>query len=202
MNEAVAEMATKPWVELEATEHLERLYFPERIYRRKKNGTLEGTDVMLSPLREYERRRARKTARDWAAKEGLDAERDSDLFDNMDTICQLAIAVRSTTPPYEPFEIDHMRFDRTYDRGSITRLWETLVALTNRVEPVESEIPEEMVVALASAIASQRAITPFAAFDSRSQANFIIGLASRLMSYESSKSRSASSEPSTAESST
>lgn len=197
MDEHVAEIIEKSWAELEAIEHGGALYFPDKLVRVRKDGTREETPIALKPLRAHEERAARIEARKWAQSEGLDPDKDPLHFDDMDTMCQLVRGIRSPTSPFESFEPDPKRLERVYDRGCLEQLYGKLKAYSRKVDPRESEISEEGVIALAAAIVSKRDISPLHGFDGRSQSDFIIGMADLLVSWARSKFLQRSSESST-----
>lgn len=177
----------KNWDELEAVEYAGYLLFPDEILKRKKDGTFERVPVMVRVPREHEMRKSRIDARNWAKEEGLDPELDPDLFDNMDSMCTLAQAIRSTSPPHEPFEPDPKRLERVYDRPSLDALWAKIQGYREVLDPRPSSLTEEQTMAIIGAVAKARNTVPLAALGGRSQTSLVVTMASRLTSSRPSK---------------
>ena len=179
---------SKKWEDFEAEEHADYLLFPEDLIKRKKDGSFEKTPVMIRVPREHEMRKARIRARGWAKNEGLDPELDPDLFDNMDSMCILAVAIRNTTPPYEPYEPDPERLERVYDRVCLDALWTKLEAYRQVIDPRVANLSEEETLAMIGVIAKARNVVPLAALGGASQNSFVVTMAVRLQSLLVSKS--------------
>jgi len=184
----VANILSKNWAELQAQEHADYLLFPEELLQRQKDGTFKRHAVMLRVPREYEMRRARIQARGWAKEEGLDPDLDPDLFDNMDTMCTLAMAIRNTSAPFEPYEPDPKRLERVYDRPSLDALWGKLEAYRTVLDPRPDNLSEEETLAVIGAVAKARNIVPLAALGGQSQTSLIVTMASRLAALQPTKS--------------
>jgi hypothetical protein len=195
----VDQLVNKSWGELEVLEHAGYLLFPEKLYQRQKDGTFKETPICIRVPREPEVRTARIKARKICEDEGLDPAKDPDLFDNVDAVCLLSVAIRNTTEPHEPFEPDPKRLERVYDKGSIMALWAKLDGLTQLVNPRPSDISEEQMIALTAAIAKERNIHPLHVFDGPAQNDYIVTMASLLHSLLEQKSSSESSGTSTPE---
>lgn len=177
----------KNWEELETAEHAGYLLFPDEILKRKKDGTFERVPVMIRVPREHETRKARIEARTWAKDDGLDPELDPDLFDNMDTLCILAQAIRNTSPPHEPFEPDPKRLEKVYDRPSLDAIWAKLQGYREVLDPRPNSLTDEQTMAIIGAVAKARNTVPLAALGGRSQTNLIVTMANRLTSSRPSK---------------
>jgi hypothetical protein len=190
-----------PWSQLEVIEHPKtgRLLFPDFIARRRKDGTIDKTPIRLCPLRDYEKRKARQDAREWAKSEGLDPEADKEFFDNLDALCRLAIGIRSDSEPYEPFEPEPKRLDRGYDPVTLRALYQKLERYEDEMDPSDRAFDERTVLAVAAAMVTKRSIAPLLAFDGPSQASLLISISALLLNSLQSKSSPESSEPSTPE---
>jgi len=186
--QVVRDLLARPWDELETLEHAGYLLFPAELRRRKRDGTFETVPVALRVPREHETRAARIQARRWAAEEGLDPRLDPDLFDNLDSLCVLAIAIRNATPPHEPWEPDVKQLEKKYDRVSLDALWSELEAVRKVLDPRPDTITEDTFVALVGAIAQKNRIDPLAALGGDGQARFVVRMASLLWSYLKPKS--------------
>lgn len=180
----------KTWDELETLEHAGYLLFPDTLRRRKRDGTWEEIPVTLRVPREPETRRARVQARQWAKEEGLDPQLDPDVFDNMDTMCILAMAIRNATPPHEPWEPDPKVLESKYDRPCLDAMWAKLEALRTVIDPRPNQLSEEDIAAVIASIASTRTTVPLAVFAGAAQNSCVVSMAEQLMSLLGSKSSS------------
>jgi hypothetical protein len=189
----VEQLLGKSWGELEVLEHYGYLLFPDSIYKRKKDGTFDEIKVCLRVPRQHELRKARVEARRIAMEDGLDLDRDKDLFNDLETICILSMAIRNRATPHESMIPEPRELERDYDRACLMQIWAKLDALHQVVDPAPHKISEEEMFALIAAIAKDRSISPLAVYAADSQANFVIFTASLLASFLVSKS---SSEPS------
>lgn len=194
------ELSTKKWSELEAIEHQDRLLFPEHLNRRRANGTFEQVPIMLRIPRDPEMRDARKRCKIIAARTDIDPKADVDLYSQLDNVCVLWHAVRNTSAPYEPLYGDPEEFERTYDRATMAQLWGKLEGYRRANDPRPSALSRDQLFALIASIAEGKKITPLLAFDSASQAAFIIFMASLLAILTTRRSSSEPSAPSTPES--
>jgi hypothetical protein len=190
------------WAQLEVVEHAGYLLFPDKIYKAQKSGKFKSEDVMLRVPRWNEQRQARVKARELAAREGIDEEKDRDLFENLENMCIMAVAIRSPTEPYEPFISDvqggALALEKTYDGPGLTQIWEKIDKLNDLINPAPEAITKAEMVALLAAISEARNILPLVAYAPGAQAFFIVTMADLLMSYLDPKSSSESSALSTA----
>lgn len=188
----VEQLIGKSWGELEVLEHYGYLLFPESIYKRKKDGSFEEKKICLRVPRQHELRKARVDARQIALEDGLDLDRDKDLFGDIETACILSMVIRNSTTPYEQIEPDPRQLEKTYDRESLMQIWTKLDALHNIIDPAAHTITQEEMFALIAAIAKERNIGPLAVYAADLQATFIVTMACMLVPFLVSKS---SSEP-------
>jgi hypothetical protein len=173
----VEQLLGKSWGELEVLEHAGYLLFPDNIYKRRKDGTFDSVKVMLRLPRQHELRKARVQARGIAVKDGIDLDRDRDLFGDVETVCILAMAIRNSTPPHEPMIPDPLELERDYDRACLMQVWAKIDALHRLVDPAPHEIGEREMFALVAAIAKERSIYPLAVYAADLQATFVVTMA-------------------------
>lgn len=171
----------KGWEGLEILEHADHLLFPDKLYKRKKDGSFDEKEVMLRVPRDYELRKARVTARQIAVNEGIDEEKDKDLFDNLETVCILSVAIRNNTHPFEPWEPDPLILERKYDKTCLAQIWAKVETLSTIVDPKPDQISKEEMYALTAALSSERNLLPLHVYGSVAQTIYIITLADLLM---------------------
>ena len=190
------------WKELEVVEHAGYLLFPEKIYKAKKDGTFEEENVMIRLPRSHELRQARVKARAIAQEERIDEEKDAALFENLENMCIMQMAIRDFTEPYSEFisEVQGgaVMLERTYDIASLMQIWAKIDKLHSLVDPAPEAISKGEMEALLSAIAGGRNVLPLLVYGPGAQSFFIVTMADLLLSYLDPKSSSESSEPSTA----
>lgn len=176
------QLVTKTWDQVEVAEQEVAgfLVFAEKIYQRKRDGSWGETPCMLHPLRNHEKRQARKEARRIAELEKIDPTKDADLFDELDTICIMHLAVRNTTEPYEPLCGSPEEFERRFDRDVIRHMFGVLDAYTKLLDPQPEVLDQHQLLALIAAISEGRSIRPLHAFGGAAQASCIITMASLL----------------------
>lgn len=190
----------KSWGELEVLEFAGYLLFPETINKRTPEG-VEKIDVCLRIPRNNELRKARGMARQLFKKDGLDPEADKDLFDELENLCILSLAIRNRSSPHEPWVPDPEELERNYDKSSLAECWAKIDALSLRVDPRPYDIDKDTMLGMIAAIVKERNISPLVVFGSAAQNTFIVSMADLLTSFLESKSSSDQSDFSTQESS-
>lgn len=199
MSNTPADLAKASWTELLAIEQpiTGRLLFPSTINRRRANGAIEKTPVTLRIPLEPDLRRARVMARRMAAEDGIDEQRDRELFESLETVCILADAIRNSTAPYEPLVLEARELEKNWDRQSLIAVYEQLSEIQRLADPREHEFNAEELLAVVAAIASKRSILPLHVYGSPTQASCVIAMAGMCMGLLASKSSSESSAVST-----
>ena len=176
----------KSWEELEALEYQDQLLFPFDIKRRRLKDW-ESIPVLLKVPREVDLRKARIRARAWAKEAKLDPDLDPLMFDNMDSMCVLADAIRNVEAPHEPWEPFPEKLESLYDRPSLDAVWAQLEALKTVIDPRPDLLTEEQLLTVIGAVAKARNIVPLAAFAGESQNNCVVTMAVRLKGFLESK---------------
>lgn len=189
----IESLLSQGWKNLEAVEFKGRLFFPEKIFKRTAKGDLAAEDIYLRVPREHEIRKARAEARRIAKEDGIDPEKDADLFETLDNICLLHLAIRNPKPQHEPLVGFPHELEENYDSASLAQVARKLRALMVAIDPVPPDLTEEQLLAVVAALAKDRTVLPLAVCDPASQHTCILYMAARLQSYLDSKS---SSEPS------
>jgi len=111
------QLAAKSWNDLGVLEGKDgTLLLPWKIWRRDKDGKFAGKDVVLRVPDGPILRRARIEARQMAAEDHLDLDRDKDLVDDLEMLSILFWSVREPTEPHEPVAMDARDFERIFNR--------------------------------------------------------------------------------------
>ncbi|MCP4674344.1 MAG: hypothetical protein GY854_02265 [Deltaproteobacteria bacterium] len=191
------QLISKDWGELEVLEVAGRLLFPDKIYRRTKDGSFNEVPVLIQVPRLPELRKARVEARQIAKEDGLDLKLDSDLVDDLEVVCTLSHAIRNVKPDHEPWEPYPRALEKHYDKTSLQQIWAKIDALTKVVDPAPDKISPNEMIALMSAIAKERNLGPLFVYGSAAQTTFVVSMVDQLLSLLESKLSSEPSEPST-----
>jgi hypothetical protein len=184
-----AQIVVKSWSEIEVHEQEASnfLVFKEAIYRRKADGSWETVDCMLHPLRGAEKRTARRNAHAMAAAEKISEERDADLYSDIDTLCILQLAIRNTTPPYEPLYGSPAELEKAFDRECLAHVFGVLDQYAKLLDPRLEVLDKVQFNTVVAAIVAGRSIRPLLAFGGAAQVSFIITMADLLHSLASGK---------------
>ena len=177
----VERLLGKDWTDLEVLEEAGYLLFPEKIYKRKKDGSFESKDILLRVPREHELRKARVMARQIAQEDGLDLDRDEDLISNIEDTCILTFAIRENIKGFPPLWPEPKQLEKTYDKASLIHLWAKLDNLTKVVNPAPETISENEILVVVSKIASERSIAPLLVYGSEAQNSCIVTMADLLV---------------------
>jgi hypothetical protein len=207
------QMLKKSWAELEVVERGERLLFPEKLWKRVKDGRFQVTPIMVQVPRLDEMRTARAMAHRIAAADGIDPKRDPIEFENIENVCIMSWAVRDATSPYSFMFAaskdlpDPRMLEKKFDEGSLAHLWARLKPYKDLLNPQLSKLTRADFMAVIAAVAERRDIAPLHAIDGPAQNSCIVTMACLLHSLMTRLSLSLSSEtsmlePSGSESST
>lgn len=181
--------------ELDAIEVGGRVLFPDKIYRRTARGELEETPIRVRVLRVPERAKARAEAVAWAKKLGIDREADRDVFENFDTLCILARAIREPKGADEQLRT-YEQLAAEYESRSLLDVWDRLAFYERIHDPRIVILTDKDFWAAIGGIARVRNISPLVAYDAPSLEACITRMASELLSLKTLKSSSGSTESS------
>jgi hypothetical protein len=170
----------KTWEELEAIEQDGRLLFPDAIRRKSKDGTVAPTPIAIRVLRKGERRAARREAREWASREGVDPALDPELFEDLDTLCILARAIRDPEPPHAQFQKAEW-LEQHFDNGSLAEVWDRYPLYESRVDPRVDAATEKDFWQLVLEIGRTRSISPLTGFAPRVQHSLVLSMADQAL---------------------
>jgi len=168
-------IADKGWAELEALEFSGRLYFPDAIKRRGKTGGIEEIPICIRVPRKDEKRTARLEARTWTQKIDIDTEKDKDLFDDLDTLCILARAIREVTEPHEQHQQAEW-LESHYDSGSLAQIWDRLQVYDQMLDPRTETLTEDQFWGTVLAIGRTRSGLPLTEYAPSLQRSFLLSV--------------------------
>lgn len=191
---AMAQLMSTDWDTLTAVEHADHLLFPDTLYKRKSDGKWEETKVMIRVPREKDLRAARVQARALAAKEGIDEDRDADMFRNLENLCVLSRIIRDATDPFAPFMPDPLILETKYDKACLQHMWEKADKLNSVVDPAPNQLSQGEIVALILAIAKSRHLGPLVVYGPGAQTSYVVSMGDLVLNLLSSKLSSGSLE--------
>jgi hypothetical protein len=191
------ELSAAKWEQLEAVEAGDELHFPDVLHVRRKTGEFEPVPVMFAVPLQPTMRKARVLAKQLAARDKIDQEADKNLFDDLENACILWYAIRSATPPFEPYAYDVDALEKKFGRDVLKLAWQKLEGYRRVVDPRPASITKEQCLAVVGSIAGRRAISPLLVFDGPAQTACIVFMASLLQSFLTQLSSPPSSESST-----
>lgn len=144
LGDPIPELGGRTWNELEAIDHPEDgcLLFKDQLRKRSKTGAVETLDVRVRILRPVHLAKARTNCRALCTRLGLDIEKDSDLFDELESICQLALAIRTAEAPYAQLA-DPDELMAKYDEASLKDILGRIKELERIIDVRQSELTEE-----------------------------------------------------------
>jgi hypothetical protein len=168
-------LVAKKWSELEALEQDGRVLYPDAIRSRGKGGVVK--EVPICHPRAAQRRAAQGAGRRdaWAKDEKLDRDRDPGLFDDMDTLCILARAIREPTAPYDQ-KTTYRLLESTYDMRSLDELWSKYKIYEDLTDPRDGIQTDAEFWAVVGAMGRTRNILPLTECESHEQNSCILRL--------------------------
>jgi hypothetical protein len=175
------------WEDLEAIEVGGRIVFPDVIKRRRSDGKLDEVPVCVRVPRKDERRRARSDAREWARREKIDPEKDPELFEDMDTVCILALCIRERDRPEEQHQTYEV-LEKSYDARSLQQVWHRLQVYEDLIDPREVAVDTNAFWGLVLDVARRRDILPLTDTGGPEQHSCIVRMAEEALSSPSGKS--------------
>jgi hypothetical protein len=143
LSQPIEELGGRTWEELEIVTHEDgHLLFKDCLRRRVESGAVERIPVRVKILRTHHIAQARTATRVLFKEQGLDENRDQDLFAELEQVCALAIAVREPEPPYPQMHTAE-ELVRSYDEASLQDLIGRVQHLRQLIDPRESQLTEE-----------------------------------------------------------
>jgi hypothetical protein len=171
--------------ELDAIEFSGRTLFKDHIRRIKKDGTHEDVPILVRCPRPVEIMAGRLEAITLFKKQGLDREKDNDLFDQLDTLAVLSKAIRDPKPPHDQFQtleflISH-KPGEGFDIESLMDVWTRLETYRRLLDPRITEVSEDDAIRAALAIERVRNVSPLAAIAGHELDGCIVTMACMLV---------------------
>lgn len=183
-------LAARKWSELESVEIDGRIVYFDVIRRRAKGGALVEVPIGLRVLRKDEARKSFFEAVRWAQTEGLlpkdlagvsnvrDKTLDPKTFDDMETLCILARAIREPKEPHDQYRTVH-QLEADHDMRSLEELWAKYRLYEDLTDPRESIQTEAEMWAVIAAVRSSESLRPLNGCVSRDQNACILFMASQ-----------------------
>lgn len=183
----IARLMRADWEGAGVIENGDYLLFPDKLIRRRADGTWEEKSVFLRVPRESDLRKARVQARALALQEKIDEQKDRDLFSNLENLCILAFAIRNNTAPFEPWQPEPLLLEKQYDKVCLQSMWTKLDQLHEVLNPAPNQLSAGEIVALIVAIARSRNLGPLVVYGPGAQTSFVVSMADLLLNSVGSK---------------
>lgn len=165
--------------DLEVVEQAGRLLFPEVLRRRTPKG-YEEEKVRLRVPRPLEITQARVEAIAMASKYKIDREKDSDLFEEYETICRLSKAIREYAEPHgQAYTAEQLLSG--YDSVCLQDLWQRVDVYQKMIDPRITDVDADDVINAARGIAHTMSLSPLAAIAGSELDSCIITMACMLV---------------------
>lgn len=155
-----ARLLLEEWSALGLKEREGELYLPTVIRRRKADGTLEEIPITLKRLDNAQRYQARKRSRKRAEELGLDLQLDKDLVSELESIEELAFAMRDPNPPYDQFRMSAKQLFEEFKAQELTTVYGELDAFTQRCDPRIHELTHEQQWKVIEEVAARGDLSP------------------------------------------
>ena len=198
-DQPIPELGGRSWAELEAARHDSgKLMFRDQLRRRGPDGSPEVTDVRVCVPSVQDHVQARVEAVAWFAKNaGLDRERDSELFDEVEQVCLLARCVRTAKAPHSQFA-DAEELGQ-YDEAALQDILGRLTVYKRLVDVREAVVTEDDFWLKVVAVAKAGHLLPLTDIAGHEQPSFIVRMAREACSSPTGRSWLQSSATSTPE---
>jgi hypothetical protein len=172
--------------DLAIIEHGGRVLFKDAVKRIRSDGSFEEIEIRVRVLRDIEKMKARKEAREIFAKQKLDPKEDADLFEQLDTMAQLARAMRSKDAPHDQFQpLEYLLSDKPgegFDSESLIDVWRHLEIYSKMVNPAVTVVTEDDVIRSARAVSEVQNLSPLVGIAGTELDSYVITMASLLVS--------------------
>lgn len=141
--ERIAELGNRTWEELELLEHEDgSLLFKDYLRRRGTDGKIVAVPVRVKIVRGLPLAKARQETREWCEQIKIDAEKDRDVFDNLEQVAILSHAIREPKDPFPQFATKEELIQK-YDEASLLDIKERIEVYRQLLDPRESTMSGE-----------------------------------------------------------
>lgn len=164
------------WAALGVEESDGALHKPATIKRRTKAGGLEGVAVMLRPVSNAQRVKARTRSRAWALRLELDLDRDRDLVEELENYSLLAFAIRDPGS-FTQHVADGEQLFAMYDNHSLSAVWGEYDAWLRMLHPSFGDFDGEALWRVIARVRAEADLTPLAGLPGIAQANCLLLMA-------------------------
>lgn len=199
MSKGDAAFGGASWEELELITHESgRLLFPDKVRSRDAKGKVTETKVVVWVPVPTDTVAARAEARRWfKTMPELDADRDKNLFEEMEQLCLLARAIRTFDDPHPQWKT-HVEL-ASCDEGSLKDIQERINAYKALIDPREPVTTEDAFWRMLSEVVRKRNILPLLDIVGHEQPSCIVRMAQEALSSPTAPSWLRSVESSTSE---
>jgi hypothetical protein len=177
LSQPIPELGGRTWEELEVIEHSSGpLMFKDAIRKRSKTGTVETVPVRVQVLRVDKIAQARVDCRRLFAEIGLDVEKDTDLFAELEQVCMLALAIRDINPPHAQAYVARELIEG-FDEASLQDVAGRIQALRQAIDVRESHLTEDELWRKIAAVARAGHLLPLTDIAGHEQPSCIVFMA-------------------------
>jgi len=170
------EFGGRTWGELEVSRHENgRLMFADVLRMRNPAGIVEERKIRVCVPQPSDQIEARVAARALFAKKKLDAERDKDLFAEVEQLCLLARAIRTHEEPHaQKYDVEELA---ELDESSIHDVQERINAYKAMLDPREADITEDRFWRKVAELGRAGNMLPLTDIAGRAQPSFVLRMA-------------------------
>lgn len=180
-DEAIPELGNRTWAELETVEdETGALLFKDELKKRTPDGWTQ-IPIRVRIPRPKHLLKARAEARGKFAELKLDPERDRDVFDELEQLCILALAIRTAEKPHAQFA-DVEELSQNYDDAALQDVLGRIAVYRQLVDPRDSKLTEDQMFEKIHAVAKRGHLGPLTDIAGPEQPSFIIFMAEQAMS--------------------
>lgn len=183
MAEKIKELGGKTWEELELVqaEDGHKLVRDSIKERNPKTGEIKEVPVFVRIPRPRDLIVAKAEARSWFATfKGLDVDRDSEMFDEMEKLCLLAKAIR-TADGLHPQLASADELSANFEEGSLADLMGRLSVYRDMTDPRESAMTAEELWPVIKSVAQAGHLGPLTGIDGLGQTSCLVFMAVQAM---------------------
>jgi hypothetical protein len=173
----IPELGGRTWSDLEVVEHGDStLLFKDALRKRGATGQVEMVPVRIKIIRNLEIAEARAKCSAWCLKLKIERDKDKDIFDALEQVCILALAIRSPVAPY-PQLFDAEELATKFDEVCLQDVLGRIEALRAMMDVRESDITPDVIWSKIFAVAKAGHLLPLTDIASHAQPSCIVFMA-------------------------